>query len=147
MQVVMKKKRTSDGMQIVDAITGKSKKMAKLVKGAERTHAAEALVYDLIELEIVLRRLANRVQVYRRSVQEGEGLVLTHEEVEQMVKEGAKRIEDVATGKVKGLTEAKFQERLKKLVKPATARKVKIKGKAKADLERMLHELESGEPT
>ena len=78
----------------------------------ESTWEAEQVVDALIELERRLRdnlagrghlRLANRIHLARRKLQEEAGLVI-----------GLKRLNDLATGRVKGMTEAQFRRELRK---------------------------------
>ena len=86
----------------------------KLTIKIETPWEAERVVDALIRLEQPLREavrtgdmqglgLADRVHVARRKLQEDAGLVA-----------GIQRISDLATGKVKGQTEAQFRRTLRK---------------------------------
>ena len=86
----------------------------KLTIKIENVWEAEQVCYALIELERPLRervrtgdmqglRLADRVHVARRRLQEEAGLVV-----------GLKRLDDLASGRVKGLTEKQFRRTIRK---------------------------------
>lgn len=93
--------------------------------GVTSKHQAETLACCLIRVERYLRRriplgdyknpnrsLADRLAVARRKLQEAAALVASDAEVAEIVRRNQQRIADLASGKVKGQSEAEFMKSL-----------------------------------